>query len=57
MQNLDDKNKEIRTVPAANFCGTLQANVDNEKLSDAAFREFVRNTLPIVIFEMPANKN
>ena len=24
------------------------ANVDNEKLSDAEFRQFVRNTLPIV---------
>jgi len=35
-------------VPAANFVGTLAVNVDNEKLSDAAFREFVRNTLPIV---------
>lgn len=39
-----------RTVPAAHFCGTLAVNVDNEKLSDADFREFVRNTLPIVIF-------
>lgn len=38
------------TVPAEHFMGTLQANVDNEKLSDADFREFVRNTLPIIIF-------
>jgi hypothetical protein len=37
-------------VPAENFCGTLSANVDNEKLSDADFRQIVRNTLPIVIF-------
>lgn len=33
-------------VPAANFCATLAANVDNTKLSDAEFREFVRNSLP-----------
>lgn len=39
-----------QTVPAANFCATIAANVDNEKLSDAEFREFVRNTLPIVDF-------
>jgi hypothetical protein len=35
-------------VPALNFLGTMMANVDNEKLSDAEFREFIRNTLPIV---------
>jgi hypothetical protein len=35
-------------VPATHFVQTLAANVDNEKLDDAAFREFVRNTLPIV---------
>ncbi len=40
-----------RIVPAANFCGTLVANVDNKKLSDKEFREFVRRTLPIVIYE------
>ena len=39
-----------RVVPAGHFCGTLAANVDNEKLTDAEFREFVRNTLPIVDF-------
>ena len=37
-----------QTVPAANFVGTLTVNVDNDKMSDAEFREFVRNTLPIV---------
>lgn len=37
-----------QTVPAANFVGTLAVNVDNDKMSDAEFREFVRNTLPIV---------
>jgi len=37
-----------RTVPADNFMGTIAANVDNAKLTDAQFREFIRNTLPIV---------
>lgn len=40
-----------RTVPATNFVSTLAANVDNRKLSDAEFREFVRRTLPIVIYK------
>lgn len=35
-------------VPPENFCGTLAANVDNEKLSDAEFRQFVRNSLAVV---------
>ncbi len=43
---IDDEQK----VPAENFLQTLAANVDNDKLSAAGFREFVRNTLPIVIF-------
>lgn len=40
-----------RTVPAGNFMATIAANVDNDKVSDADFREFIRNTLPIVQFE------
>ena len=35
-------------VPAINFISTIIANVDNDKLSDAEFRQFIRNTLPIV---------
>ena len=35
-------------VPAENFIGTLRANVDNKKLTDKAFREFVRNPLTVV---------
>ena len=35
-------------MPADHFCQTLSANVDNEKLSDRAFRKLVRNTLPNV---------
>ena len=38
-------------VPAANFVGTLAANVDNEMMSDADFRQIVRNTLPIVEYD------
>jgi hypothetical protein len=37
-----------RVVPASNFVGTVAANVDNKKMSDADFRVFIRNTLPIV---------
>ena len=38
----------VRTVPAESFAKILTANVDNKKISDVDFREFVRNTLPIV---------
>jgi len=41
----------VRTVPAENFMATIAANVDNEKVSDEQFREFIRNTLPIVQYE------
>jgi hypothetical protein len=40
-------------IPATNFMATIAANVDNNKLSDTEFREFIRNTLPIVEFDMP----
>lgn len=42
-----------RSVSAANFCGTLEANVDNDKLTDAEFRDFVRTSLPIVEYTRP----
>ena len=42
---------EKRTVPADSFVATVATNVDNEKLSDKKFREFVRKTLPIVIYD------
>lgn len=38
----------MHKVPALNFIGTMLANLDNEKLSDAEFRQFIRNTVPIV---------
>lgn len=43
--------KPTRTVPASNFVGTVANNVDNDELSDKEFRQFIRNTLPIVIFD------
>lgn len=44
------KNK-TDTIPASSFVGTMAANVDNDKMTDAEFREFVRNTLPIVEYD------
>jgi hypothetical protein len=38
----------MNKVPAENFVKTLAANADNGKIDDKAFRQFVRNTLPIV---------
>ena len=35
-------------VPAKTFIGILMANVDNDRLSDAEFRELFRNTISIV---------
>lgn len=35
-------------VPAVNFLNTVLVNLDNEKMSDADFRDFIRNTMPIV---------
>lgn len=32
---------------AVSLCATMRANVDNDKLDDASFREFVRNSLPL----------
>jgi len=38
-------------IPAKSFVGTLAVNVDNGKLSDAEFRQFVRNTLSSVRYD------
>lgn len=35
-------------IPAEHFMATIATNIDNTKLTDAQFREFIRNTLPIV---------
>jgi hypothetical protein len=37
-----------RKISAKNFMQTIAANIDNDKLTDADLREFIRNTLPIV---------
>jgi hypothetical protein len=37
-----------REIPAHSFMVTIAANVDNMKLSNAEFRTFIRNTLPII---------
>ncbi len=44
----------LRTVPSDSFTTMLEANIDNRKLTDRAFRQFVRNTLPILIYPRPA---
>jgi hypothetical protein len=44
------KKKSKREVPAEHFVATVGGNVDNEGLTDAEFRQFIRNTLPIVIY-------
>ena len=38
---------EKPSVPSSNLILTIEANVDNEKLSDEEFREFVRKSLTI----------
>lgn len=40
-------------IPANNFLSTLHVNVNNTKLTDAQFREFVRNSLSIVEYKKP----
>lgn len=44
-------------IPATSFVDTMSANVDNEKMSDSDFRQFVRNTLPIVDYPLNPAKN
>jgi hypothetical protein len=39
---------EKQTIPAESFLDTLEANIENDKLSDTEFRQFVRNTMPAV---------
>lgn len=40
-----------QTIPAESFAQTLAVNVDNADLSDADFRQLVRNTIGSVQFE------
>jgi|SaaInlStandDraft_3_1057020.scaffolds.fasta_scaffold47520_2 hypothetical protein len=48
--------QEEPVVPADNFVQTIAANVDNTGATDAEFREFIRNTLPIVIYDRNENE-
>lgn len=48
---------EGNPVPAKHFVQMLAGNVDNTKLSDKKFREFVRNTLPIVDYPRIEDKD
>jgi hypothetical protein len=43
----------MKQIPASNFCSTLHVNVDNQKLSDREFRDFVRRSLEIVDYPRP----
>lgn len=45
------------TVPAENFVATIAANVDNDKLTDAEFRSFIRRSLPVVDYATIRNEN
>ena len=43
-------------IPSDSFCATLEANIDNKDMDDVSFRQFVRNTIPAVIFDSPTRK-
>lgn len=47
----------MRVLPAEQFVATLAANIDNKKVTNKQFREFVRNTLPIVQYSRPEDKD
>ena len=47
---LETLNLRPRETPAEIFLRTLAANLDNNKLTDAEFRQFVRNSLPGFVF-------
>lgn len=48
--------KQERTVSASNFIATIAVNVNNRKMPDKDFRELIRNTLPIVIYDKGINE-
>lgn len=47
----------MNKIPAQNFMATIAANVNNKNIPDAAFRKFIRNTLPIVEYPRPEKKD
>ena len=49
--------KPVRRISATGFMRMLEVNATNkEGMSDASFREFVNNVLPIVIYSSPAER-
>ena len=38
-------------ISAESFVETIKVNIDNKKLSDKEFREFIRVTMPIVYLQ------
>ena len=38
------------------FIDTIRANVENEKLTDEEFRDFIRNSLPVLGFFSEGDK-
>ena len=45
LEELGHQDNTVRKTRAEYFCETLMKNTDNMKLSDAEFRQFVRNSL------------
>ena len=37
-----------KQIPSIHFMGTIMSNIDNTSISDEVFRDFIRNTLPLV---------
>lgn len=51
-------NKNVKPeVPAEHFAWMLHDNVDNQHMTDTQFREFVRNSLPVVIYPRTQKDN
>ena len=43
-----ERRERDRYYPSACLVRTIMANVDNAKLTDAEFREFIRNSLTVI---------
>lgn len=44
---LSPEEKDRYDSQAASFVKTINANVDNERLTDAEFRQFIRNSMQV----------
>jgi hypothetical protein len=51
---LVNKRKERDATTCKSLIETIASNVDNKKLSDSDFRNFVRNSLPVTEVEVDA---